>query len=146
MNSTALNIDPVVNILSRLDGVRETRPDSYIALCLAHADLTPSLAIARGDDGRVLLHCWAGCTATEVVESLGLTLADLFERPQEHRRPGRKRIWPDYKAMLELLSFEATVILICCQPATEGRQLDEIEHASLIRAVGNIQKIGDSVQ
>ena len=148
MNFTAknqTNTDPVSNILNRLDGVKQKTPDSWDALCPAHADTSPSLDLKRGDDGRVLLHCWAGCSGIQIVESLGLTMADLFEQPHQHYKPGRKRIRPDYKALLELLSFEVMVILICCQPATKGEPLDKIEHASLIRAVGNIQRIRNSI-
>jgi hypothetical protein len=46
--------------------------------CPAHDDDRPSLSIAEGDDGRALLICYAGCPTTDVVEALGLTMADLF--------------------------------------------------------------------
>ena len=29
--------------------------------CPAHADRSPSLSVAEGQDGRVLVHCFAGC-------------------------------------------------------------------------------------
>jgi hypothetical protein len=140
MNFTT-KFDPVENILNRLQGVIQKTPDSSVAICPSHADSNPSLSIARGDDGRALVKCWAGCTAAEIVEAMGLTLADLFERPHDHYKPGRKRIKPDYKALLELLSFESMAIIICCQPATRGEQLTKIERESLARAVANIQRV-----
>jgi hypothetical protein len=49
-------------ILSRLPDARENG-NGLSARCPAHEDRRVSLSIAVGDDGRVLLHCHAGCTA-----------------------------------------------------------------------------------
>jgi hypothetical protein len=48
--------------------------------CPAHDDRRASLSIGRGDGGRVLLHCHAGCKTDEVLMAAGLTMADLQER------------------------------------------------------------------
>ena len=48
--------------------------------CPAHDDQRSSLSVGPGKDGRVLLHCHAGCTLEAIVAAAGLTLADLFER------------------------------------------------------------------
>lgn len=64
-------------LLGSLQGVRATG-SGWSARCPAHADGHNSLSIAAGDDGRVLLRCFAGCTAESVVDALGLRLADLF--------------------------------------------------------------------
>jgi CHC2 zinc finger len=53
----------------------------WIARCPAHEDRSPSLSIAEGADGRILLHCFGQCTTQAVCASLGLTLADLFPQP-----------------------------------------------------------------
>lgn len=66
-------------MLARLDGVRRSGK-GWIARCPAHADKSPSLSIAESDDGRVLIHCFAGCPAADVVAAIGLDLAALFPR------------------------------------------------------------------
>jgi hypothetical protein len=53
----------------------------WVTRCPAHDDGTPSLAISRGDNGSIVLHCHAGCTTENVLESAGLTYADLY--PEE---------------------------------------------------------------
>ena len=47
--------------------------------CPAHEDRTPSLSVKAGRDGRVLLHCHAGCETADVLAADGLELVDLFE-------------------------------------------------------------------
>lgn len=69
---------PVESLLARLEGVRR-QGGFYRAFCPAHDDrITPNLDIKEGEDGRVLLLCRAGCSTEEVVETLGLTMRDLF--------------------------------------------------------------------
>jgi hypothetical protein len=50
-------------------------------------DRNPSLSVREGIDGRVLVYCFAGCSAEEIVRAIGLTMADLF--PEGHSRGGR---------------------------------------------------------
>jgi len=68
----------VEDFLDRLDGVRPSG-DGWIARCPAHEDRHPSLSISTGRDGRVLLHCHAGCSAEAIASAVGLELRDLFE-------------------------------------------------------------------
>src|SRR3990170_2943888 len=48
------------------------------AHCPAHHDRNASLSVGEGKDGRILLHCHAGCSTESIVGAMGLTLADLF--------------------------------------------------------------------
>jgi len=77
--------------LARLDGVRCTGPDRWIAKCPSHADRRPSLAIRELSDGRILIHDFAGCAVQDVLAAVGLTFDALFpERLGEfksERRP-----------------------------------------------------------
>ncbi|MEE9422588.1 DNA primase [Candidatus Vondammii sp. HM_W22] len=65
-------------LLSLLEKVRRTGDGKYIACCPAHDDSDPSLAVTDLPDGRILIYCFAGCSPGAVVESLGLSLNDLF--------------------------------------------------------------------
>lgn len=59
------------------------------ARCSAHEDRAPSLSVnRRSDDAGVVLHCHAGCSPEAVVEALGLTMPDLFDRPRERSSAG----------------------------------------------------------
>jgi len=52
----------------------------YIICCPAHEDRNPSLSVSEGDDGRILMHCFVGCTFHDVCSSLGIHARDLFPK------------------------------------------------------------------
>jgi putative DNA primase/helicase len=64
------------NLLSRLKGVKRNGNNGWLALCPGHADTKPSLSIKEAD-GKILLHCHAGCQTEAIVERMGLTMSDL---------------------------------------------------------------------
>ena len=45
--------------------------------CPAHEDGAPSLHISRGDNGRAVLHCFAGCSYEEILEGFGISVEDI---------------------------------------------------------------------
>jgi hypothetical protein len=59
----------------------------WVACCPAHDDQNPSLSINDGNDGRVLVHCHAGCEQPAVIDALkarGLWEAHNSHRPARH--------------------------------------------------------------
>jgi hypothetical protein len=78
----------------RVDELLEYFPDhkksgtGWTARCSGHEDKNPSLTISEGQDGRILLHCHAGCTPDAICSAIGLTLADLFPANGNHQRNG----------------------------------------------------------
>src|SRR5579864_7066127 len=67
----------IETVLARLKGVR-TSLRGWVACCPAHRDREPSLSIGLGDEGQVLLNCFAGCTLDKIVEAMGITVTELF--------------------------------------------------------------------
>jgi len=49
--------------------------------CPVHGDERPSLGLRERDDGSLLVHCYAGCSTTDVLDALGLAFADLYPEP-----------------------------------------------------------------
>lgn len=58
-------------LLGRLREVRRAGA-GWSALCPAHDDTNPSLSIRVAEDGKVLVHCHAGCTYDAVLQAAGL--------------------------------------------------------------------------
>jgi hypothetical protein len=72
-------------VLARLQGVRRNG-EQWVARCPAHADKNPSLSM-REENGKVLLHCFAGCTVEAICDALEIKLSELFARPREVLKP-----------------------------------------------------------
>ncbi len=77
-------------ILDCLHGVRQSDA-GWTALCPAHPDKNPSLSVAEGDDGRILLHCHRGCSFEEILKALGHQKRDLFAGGNGHAHPHPKK-------------------------------------------------------
>ena len=65
-NPTDANL---ADYLAALDGVKRSGA-GRVALCPAHDDKNASLSIRVAEDGRVLLHCFAGCSYSEIMAAL----------------------------------------------------------------------------
>ena len=126
-------------ILSTLNGVKRTGQDKWLAKCPSHEDRTASLAIRELSDGRLLLHCFAGCNVQEVVSSVGLRLSDLFP-PRTERQfiKGERRPFPAAD-ILRTIAFESTLIVIAAADLLAGNPFNETNRARLVLAVARIQ-------
>jgi hypothetical protein len=81
---------PIDRVLARLTGV-SGGPRQFHARCPAHNDHHPSLSVTEADDGRVLVHCFAGCEFFEIARSLDLQPSDFFPRRTARSRASRRR-------------------------------------------------------
>jgi len=144
----ALRVDeagPLGAVLSRLDRPKRAGR-GYAARCPAHEDRSASLSIAAGDDGRVLLHCFAGCSTDTVLAALGLQPRDLFpptlrraHTPEERHavwRASREAAWA---AALGVLGREAAVIEIAAGLLATGEPLSVEDLARLRVACERVQ-------
>jgi len=66
----------VEEVLNQLDGYSKGF-GGYNARCPAHDDHRESLSISVGDDGRVLLQCFAGCTIEQITAGMGIHVRHL---------------------------------------------------------------------
>jgi hypothetical protein len=91
MTTTTTAFDRVVGLVEAATGY-PGRNGSW--RCPAHDDSSPSLSISQGD-GKVVLHCHAGCAVNDIVAALGLHMRDLFDTPTE-KKNGKARIVAEY--------------------------------------------------
>lgn len=117
--------------LSRLDGVKPRGEGQWYARCPSHDDNGPSLSIKEGDDGRILIHCFAGCGAADVVTAAGCELSDLFPDKLEPHGPTRQR-WPA-RDLLLIIRDEATLCGCFVGHILQGDELatEELERVQL---------------
>lgn len=126
-------------LLDKLDKVRQTASGKWVACCPAHADKTPSLAIAEGDDGRVLIKCFAECAPLDILRAVGMSFEDLFpERlPDQHYKPIRKPF--PAASVLEGLRTEVMVVWLASCDMAKGRTLTEEHRQRLNVAASRIE-------
>ncbi len=124
-------------LLDRLDGVKQTGPSRWIARCPGHDDRSPSLSIRELEDGRILIHDFGGCSATDVLAAVGLEMSDLFPEPLDHRlRPNRSRI--PAGDLLELIDHEALAVGLIAGQFMESGTLNESGWQRLATAISRI--------
>lgn len=128
------------DVLLLLDRVKRTGKGRWIACCPAHKDRSPSLSIRELNDGRVLMHCFAGCNVHEIVSSVGLELTDLFPPravPDGKSKPERRPFHAE--DILRCIAFEALVVVMAATSLLTG-PLTDIDRARLILAASRIHE------
>jgi hypothetical protein len=121
------------DLLSRLDKVRKTGPNSWVACCPAHDDKSPSLSIRDGDDGRILFHCFAGCSIDSILGAVGLTINDLFPERLAYNHSPLRRSFPAAD-VLETIAREASIVAVAACNIRQGITLSDEDHARLLLA------------
>jgi hypothetical protein len=72
-------------VLEQLNGVRRNG-GGWMARCPAHEDHSPSLSI-REENGKILLHCFGGCSIEGVCAALKVKVSELFTKGFAIRKP-----------------------------------------------------------
>ena len=126
----------VDNLLSRLDKVRQSGPDSWMACCPAHEDKSASLSIRHADE-KTLIHCFAGCSVHEVIAAIGLEMSDLFPPRESYGKPER-RPFPAMDA-LRGIAFEALVVSAAASALLAGHPFTQVDRERLSMAAARIQ-------
>lgn len=138
---------PADRLLSRLDKVKATGEGKWIAICPAHADRTPSLSIRETSDGTLLVKCWAGCGAADIVAAVGLSLADLFPRsPDNPHSPGQRRPWRDAAGeAFRALAADVAIIHLAGASVAKGFALSAADRERVTLAVSRIRAALDLI-
>lgn len=133
------NID---NLLSRLDKVKSNGSGKWIALCPAHADKRPSLAVKLTDDDKILLKCWCACDVESIISAIGLTLSDLMpEKPQGYNRT-RARVTRFSKTeMFDRLLHESIILGLGIRQLLNGKELSPTDIESISKAESVIDEL-----
>lgn len=120
-------------LLSRLDSVKCTAPDRWLARCPAHDDRHPSLSIRECSDGKVLLKCWAGCAVHEIVAAIGLRIDDLFPARPTQLGKRERRPFPA-SDVLRALAHEGTIVAVAASRLGNGHPLTDQDRGRVLLA------------
>lgn len=113
------------DLVQRLDKVKQTGRGNWIARCPSHEDKNPSMTVRECDDGRVLLHCFAGCGVGDILGAVGLDFDAIFP-PKPPEAPRLAPIRKPFPAadVLEALALESKVVLIAIADAQAGNPVN----------------------
>ena len=132
-------------LFGRLEGVRTCGKGKWQAKCPAHDDRLPSLAISEAQD-KILIHCFAGCSPSDVLDAVGLELGDLFEgsisNGHGHTINYKQRI-ARAKPAVTLLCIYAANIEANWGALAQVMDLDERDQAIFLGAVQDLKRLLD---
>jgi DNA primase len=128
-------------VLNRLVGVKQTGTGKWIGRCPSHEDHSPSLSVRELEDGRVLIYCFAGCGAGDVLAAIGLRMSDLFTQAIQHHLPPVRGGFTS-RELVELTSHEANVAALIAHDA-QTRILTAAELERLAQAAARLGKAQD---
>lgn len=133
----------VDSLLSRLENVKRTGNSRWIARCPAHDDRRASLSIRDLEDGRILVHDFAGCSVNEVLAAIGLDMSALFpERDIPHSRRERRPF--NAADVLRCVDFEVLVVSTAALNLAHGKTLTAADLKRLELAASRLQAAAET--
>lgn len=135
---------PLEKFLSRADVVKHKSGATHgVFKCPAHADKRASATWRELDDGRLLIHCFAGCGAGEILSALSLEMTDLF--PEKMTDQGKRERRPFVATdVLRCVAFEALVVAAAAAALATGEPLSTVNRERLVMAAERLQAAAKS--
>jgi hypothetical protein len=138
MASSRVGIDALLHRLERV----QRSGQGWRADCPNGHKTHGTLSLAQGDDGRLLLHCFAGCSTADVLGALGLTLGDVMperlrDESPEGRRTARERFrLASMTAAAGVIERETRIVHLAGCDLLRGEVLD----------AADVQRLGEAVE
>lgn len=126
--------------LAKLSKVARTGPGTWKACCPAHEDRSPSMSVRELPDGRILVHCFAGCGVDEILGAVGLDFDALFpEKPQADRIQAVRAPYPAADVLV-MLAEEARLVAVAACNMHNGFELTQADKDRLMVAQSRIEE------
>ena len=131
-------------LLQRVDAVQKSR-NGWRARCPACSGTSRKLSITECD-GRVLVHCFAGCKANDVLAAVGLGWPDLHpprhwpQSPAERESARRAVREIGLVSAIEMLARESAVIEAAGRQLARWGYLSDEDDARLTLAVERVSQ------
>ena len=130
-----------VKLLDRLQRVKATGLNRWVACCPSHKDRSPSLSIRELDDGRILLKDFGGCETESVLGAIGLSMTDLFPKPLGDLQRSNSTI--PARDVLLILDHEVLVSVLILNDVLSHRTINDTQFDRLARAAFRIGQARD---
>ena len=124
-------------LLSRLDKGEKLTPGAhqarYRACCPAHDDKNPSLSVTLANSGSILIKCWSGCSAYDVITAVGMEMTQLFPEKRTHHSPPIHRPFSADQAA-KAVSADAMLLAMIAAKLRNGEILTQEEMDAVLDA------------
>jgi putative DNA primase/helicase len=103
--------------------------NGWMVRCVAHEDRNPSMSITPGDDGRPLVHCFAGCSQDAVVGALRAQGLWPESTSQSTLMRESKASWPVITATYGYADERGNLLyqVVRREPGRDGRKKDFLQ-------------------
>lgn len=129
---------PAEIFLSRVEGVRKTGPGRWVFRVPTRKDKRASGSARELEDGRLLLHDFAGDSAADMLAAVGLAMTDLYPAQLTGQgKPERRRFLA--AEALHCVAFEALVVAAAANSMVAGKHLPQADRERLLLAVERLQ-------
>ena len=125
-------------IIGYFEKAYKSGENEYQCLCPAHNDKTASLSIKNLPDERILIHCFAGCAANDILEAVGLTFDDIVPKRLGDFKPVSKPFNP--YAVLKAISNETLLVALAGLEVANGKTLPQEDKDRLMIAVNRLRE------
>jgi len=122
-------VSAIHDFLSRCERVRESAPGRFRAMCPCHESKTKSqtMSVRETADGTVLVKCFAGCGALEIIKKVGMKPAELFPReykaPMVQRGPAKPNHWHAKQDAMRTIMREVQLVGLVASDIAEGKRV-----------------------
>ena len=137
---------PIDLVLARLDSPRPSGHDRWRCACPSCGGNKSALSVGVGNDDAVLIRCWKGCDAGDVVDALGLQLHELFPPNMNGSPPLKRRGMLTAGQALEVIAFECLLAWTAAFNLANGHALTAEDLGRLSIAVQRIQALAIEVR
>ena len=87
------------------------------------------------------MHCFAGCSVGEILDTIGVDIGDLFPEEIHHKAPVKKKFYAT--DILAALKFESQLVLMAAFELRKNKPLDEVDMKRLELAYERIREAVD---
>lgn len=135
----------VLDFLSRVDRVHASAPGRWRAVCPCHESKGRSLSMSVREttDGTVLIKCFAGCGALDIIKKVGMRPGDLFPKeyraPITQRGPAKANHWHARQDAMKTVMRETQLVALVASDIAEGRAVSTQDCERCAEAVVKIQ-------
>jgi hypothetical protein len=102
------------------------------------------MSVRETADGTVLIKCFAGCSALDIIRKVGMKPADLFPQnyraPHTQRGPAKPNHWHARNEAFKSVMRETQLVGLIAADIAEGKRVSQQDAERCVEAVTKIQE------